>query len=585
MVMEILLQRLVFRKRRIDMARENKFEADEKGKMENIDKTSFGKWWQNAVIYQIYPRSFQDSNGDGIGDLQGIISRLDYLKTLGVDAVWLSPVCRSPQDDNGYDISDYQDIDPMFGTLKDMEELISEAGKRGIRIIMDLVLNHTSDEHFWFVEAKSGKENPYHDYYVWRDGEPKAPPNDMKACFGGSAWEWSPEAGQYYFHQFSVKQPDLNWDNPKVRQEIYQMIKWWMDKGVGGFRLDVIDQIAKVPDEKITNNGPMLHTYIRELSRETFQKGDLVTVGEAWGATPELAKLYSSPDNSEFSMVFQFEHIVLDQQEGKEKWDLAPLPFLKLKEILNQWQTSLYQCGWNSLFWDNHDLPRIVSRWGDDKRYRTESAKMLATLLHGMQGTPYIYQGEELGMTNVRYPIEEYRDIETLNLYRERMEAGYEKEDVMESIYAKSRDNARTPMQWDNGTHAGFTDGTPWMKVNPNYKEINAAAQVGVPGSVFAYYQRLVALRKEYPVLTDGRFLMLMEKDEQVFAYVRENEQCRLLVICNFFGNSVECALTEEWEQETLLIGNYEDREAGVLKPYEARMYLAYAENSRSVIS
>ena len=567
------------------MARENKFEADEKGKMENIDKTSFGKWWQNAVIYQIYPRSFQDSNGDGIGDLQGIISRLDYLKTLGVDAVWLSPVCRSPQDDNGYDISDYQDIDPMFGTLKDMEELISEAGKRGIRIIMDLVLNHTSDEHFWFVEAKSGKENPYHDYYVWRDGEPKAPPNDMKACFGGSAWEWSPEAGQYYFHQFSVKQPDLNWDNPKVRQEIYQMIKWWMDKGVGGFRLAVIDQIAKVPDEKITNNGPMLHTYIRELSRETFQKGDLVTVGEAWGATPELAKLYSSPDNSEFSMVFQFEHIVLDQQEGKEKWDLAPLPFLKLKEILNQWQTSLYQCGWNSLFWDNHDLPRIVSRWGDDKRYRTESAKMLATLLHGMQGTPYIYQGEELGMTNVRYPIEEYRDIETLNLYRERMEAGYEKEDVMESIYAKSRDNARTPMQWDNGTHAGFTDGTPWMKVNPNYKEINAAAQVGVPGSVFAYYQRLVALRKEYPVLTDGRFLMLMEKDEQVFAYVRENEQCRLLVICNFFGNSVECALTEEWEQETLLIGNYEDREAGVLKPYEARMYLAYAENSRSVIS
>ena len=567
------------------MARENKFEADEKGKMENIDKTSFGKWWQNAVIYQIYPRSFQDSNGDGIGDLQGIISRLDYLKTLGVDAVWLSPVCRSPQDDNGYDISDYQDIDPMFGTLKDMEELISEAGKRGIRIIMDLVLNHTSDEHFWFVEAKSGKENPYHDYYVWRDGEPKAPPNDMKACFGGSAWEWSPEAGQYYFHQFSVKQPDLNWDNPKVRQEIYQMIKWWMDKGVGGFRLDVIDQIAKVPDEKITNNGPMLHTYIRELSRETFQKGDLVTVGEAWGATPELAKLYSSPDNSEFSMVFQFEHIVLDQQEGKEKWDLAPLPFLKLKEILNQWQTSLYHCGWNSLLWDNHDLPRIVSRWGDDKRYRTESAKMLATLLHGMQGTPYIYQGEELGMTNVRYPIEEYRDIETLNLYRERMEAGYEKEDVMESIYAKSRDNARTPMQWDNGTHAGFTDGTPWMKVNPNYKEINAAAQVGVPGSVFAYYQRLVALRKEYPVLTDGRFLMLMEKDEQVFAYVRENEQCRLLVICNFFGNSVECALTEEWEQETLLIGNYEDREAGVLKPYEARMYLAYAENSRSVIS
>lgn len=550
---------------------------EEKGK-----ETAFRRWWQNAVIYQIYPRSFQDSNGDGIGDLQGIIRRLDYLETLGVDAVWLSPVCRSPQDDNGYDISDYQDIDPMFGTLEDMEQLIREAGKRGIRIIMDLVLNHTSDEHPWFIEAKSGRENPYHDYYVWRDGVPGTPPNDMKASFGGSAWEWSPEAGQYYFHQFSVKQPDLNWDNPKVRQEIYQMIHWWMEKGVGGFRLDVIDQIAKVPDERITNNGPMLHTYIRELSRETFQKGDLVTVGEAWGATPDLARLYSNPDGSEFSMVFQFEHILLDQQKGKEKWDLAPLPFLELKKILNQWQTSLYGCGWNSLFWDNHDLPRIVSRWGNDGRYRTESAKMLATLLHGMQGTPYIYQGEELGMTNVCYPIEEYRDIETLNAYRERIEAGYQKEDVMESIYAKSRDNARTPMQWDAGPYAGFTDGTPWMKVNPNYREIHAAAQVGVPGSVFEYYRSLVALRKEYPVLTDGRFYMLLEDDGQIFAYMRENEQCRLLVICNFFEDPAECALTKEWEQETLLLGNYENREKGVLKPYEARMYLSWKGTSDS---
>lgn len=556
--------------------------TDQNYKEDKMKGNAFRRWWQNAVIYQIYPRSFQDSNGDGIGDLQGIIRRLDYLKMLGVDAVWLSPVCRSPQDDNGYDISDYQDIDPMFGTLEDMEQLIQEAGKRGIRIIMDLVLNHTSDEHPWFIQAKSGRENPYHDYYVWRDGVPGTPPNDMKACFGGSAWEWSPEAGQYYFHQFSVRQPDLNWDNPKVRQEIYKMINWWMEKGVGGFRLDVIDQIAKVPDERITNNGPMLHTYIRELSRETFQKGDLVTVGETWGATPDLARLYSNPDGSEFSMVFQFEHILLDQQEGKEKWDLAPLPFLKLKEIFNQWQTSLYGCGWNSLFWDNHDLPRIVSRWGNDREYRTESAKMLATLLHGMQGTPYIYQGEELGMTNICYPIEEYRDIETLNMYRERIEAGYQKEDVMESIYAKSRDNARTPMQWDDGVNAGFTDGTPWMKVNPNYQNIHAAAQVGVPGSVFEYYRRLVALRKEYPVLTDGRFLMLLEEDEQIFAYVRENGQCRLLVICNFFENPVECTLAEEWERETLLIGNYEDREAGRLKPYEARMYLAWKETSDS---
>ncbi len=540
------------------------------------------KWWKDAVIYQIYPRSFQDSNGDGIGDLQGIIRRLDYLEALGVDAVWLSPVCKSPQDDNGYDISDYQDIDPMFGSLEDMEQLIAKAGEHGIRIIMDLVLNHTSDEHPWFLEAKSGKDNPYHDYYVWRDGEPGAPPNDMRACFGGSAWEWVPQLGQYYFHQFSVRQPDLNWDNPKVRQEIYEMIGWWMEKGVGGFRLDVIDQIAKAPDEKITGNGPMLHTYIRELSRETFQKGDLVTVGEAWGASPELAKLYSCPDGSEFSMVFQFEHIELDKQEGKQKWDLAPLPFLKLKEVLNRWQVSLYGCGWNSLFWDNHDLPRIVSRWGDDGKYRAESAKMLATLLHGMQGTPYIYQGEELGMTNVKYPIEDYRDIETRNMYRERVQAGYREEEVMASIYAKGRDNARTPMQWDGSENAGFTNGEPWIRVNPNYRDINAANQVGVPGSVFEYYRKLVALRKGYPVLTDGRFKLLLEEDEKVFAYLREDEGHRLLVLCNFFGEPAKCSLIASWEKETLLIGNYEDagagpgpEEAGILRPYEARMYLA----------
>ncbi|NBH72132.1 alpha-glucosidase [Clostridiaceae bacterium] len=537
------------------------------------------RWWQNAVIYQIYPRSFQDSNGDGIGDLQGIIRRLDYLERLGIDGIWLSPVCKSPQDDNGYDISDYQDIDPMFGSLSDMEQLIEEAKKRNIRIIMDLVLNHTSDEHPWFVEAKSGRDNPYHDYYVWRDGVEGIPPNEMRACFGGSAWQWVPEVGQYYFHQFSVRQPDLNWDNPKVRQEIYEMIRWWMDKGVGGFRLDVIDQIAKVPDKGITNNGPMLHTYIQELSRETFQKGDLVTVGEAWGATPELAKLYSSPDGREFSMVFQFEHINLDQQEGKEKWDLAPLPFLKLKEVLNQWQTGLYGCGWNSLFWDNHDLPRIVSRWGDDGKYREESAKMLATLLHGMQGTPYIYQGEELGMTNVKYSIEEYRDIETLNMYRERMGAGCKKEEVMASVYAKSRDNARTPMQWDGGEYAGFSGSTPWIRVNPNYQKINAASQVGVEGSVFEYYRRLVKLRKEHPVLIDGRFQLLLERDGQIFAYLRENGQSRLLVVCNFFGEPVKCGLAGEWDKAKLLIGNYEGagEEAGfseVLRPYEARMYL-----------
>lgn len=533
------------------------------------------KWWKNVVIYQIYPRSFQDSNGDGIGDLKGIIKRLDYLEKLGIGAIWLSPVYQSPQDDNGYDISDYQNIDPMFGTMEDMLLLIDEAKKHHIRIIMDLVLNHTSDEHDWFIQAKSSRDNPYHDYYVWRDGEPGVLPNDMKSVFCGPAWEWVPELGQYYFHQFSVKQPDLNWENPKVREELYRMIRWWMDRGVGGFRMDVIDQVAKEPDLGITVNGPKLHTFLREMSRETFQCGDLITVGEAWGADTERAKLYSAPDGSEFSMVFQFEHIGLDQQEGKEKWDLAPLSLGRLKQVLSRWQTELYGCGWNSLFWCNHDLPRIVSRWGNDGEYRAESAKMLATLLHGMQGTPYIYQGEELGMTNVRFPIEEYRDIETLNIYRERTEKGYPKEEIMKSIYAKGRDNARTPMQWDDSENAGFTDGTPWLRVNPNYREINAASQVGQAGSVFEYYRKLIALRREYPVLLDGRYRLLLEEDQNLFAYVRENETAELFVVCNFYGNTVSCLQASEWATGQLLISNYEKiADAQILQPYEARMYL-----------
>lgn len=531
-------------------------------------------WWKNSVIYQIYPRSFQDSNGDGIGDIRGIINRLDYLEDLGIDAVWLSPVCKSPQDDNGYDISDYQDIDPMFGTLADMEELIRRAGERGIRIIMDLVLNHTSDEHPWFLEAKKSRDNPYHDYYVWRDGTEGELPNDLRACFGGPAWQWVPELGQYYFHQFSVKQPDLNWENPGVRREIYDMILWWMDRGIGGFRLDVIDQIAKEPDLGITNNGPRLHEFIRELSRETFQKGDLITVGEAWGATPELARRYSNPDGSEFSMVFQFEHIGLDQQEGGSKWDLAPLPFQKLKDVLDKWQTELWGCGWNSLFWDNHDLPRIVSRWGNDGQYRVESAKMLAILLHGMQGTPYIYQGEELGMTNVRYEIGGYKDIETLNLYRERRELGYAHEEIMKSIYARSRDNARTPMQWDDSPQAGFTEGTPWLKVNPNYPEINAAGQMKDPQSIYSCYKQLVRLRKEHPVFVDGRFELLARESGQIFAYTRDDGKQRLLVVCNFSGEPADSGLAEEWKSMELLLGNYPDSQGDRLRPYEARMYL-----------
>ncbi|HJD01465.1 MAG TPA: alpha-glucosidase [Candidatus Mediterraneibacter excrementavium] len=537
-------------------------------------------WWKNAVVYQIYPKSFQDSNGDGIGDIKGIISRLDYLEELGIDAVWLSPVYCSPQDDNGYDISDYQDIDPMFGNLSDMEELIREAKKHNIRIVMDLVLNHTSDEHRWFQEAKKSKDNPYHDYYVWRDGVEGEYPNEMKAAFGGPAWEWVPEVNQYYFHQFSVKQPDLNWENPKVRREIYDMILWWMDKGVGGFRLDVIDQIAKEPDRMITNNGPRLHEFLQELSRETFQKGDLITVGEAWGATTEIAKLYSNPDGSEFSMVFQFEHMVMDQQEGKEKWDLAPLPFVRLKKCLAKWQNELYGKGWNSLFWDNHDLPRIVSRWGDDGKYRVESAKMLAVILHGMQGTPYVYQGEELGMTNVRFPdISDYKDIETLNLYRERLEGGYEKEDIMRSIYARSRDNARTPMQWSAGANAGFTTGTPWIAVNPNYTEINAEEERKDPDSVYHFYQKLIRLRKTHPVFVDGKFDLLLPEDERIFAYTRTDGMHQMLVCANFTGETAACPLDGKWKDAEMLIHNYredpawsDDGERIMLKPYEAVM-------------
>ena len=530
------------------------------------------KWWKHAVVYQIYPRSFQDSNGDGIGDLRGIIQRLDYLEELGIDAIWLSPVCKSPQDDNGYDISDYQDVDPRFGNLKDMETLIEEARKRNIRIILDLVLNHSSDEHRWFQEAKKSKDNPYHDYHVWRDGEEGMYPNDMKSVFGGPAWEWMPELRQYYFHQFSVKQPDLNWENPKVRQEIYDMILWWMKKGVGGFRLDVIDQIAKEPDLKITNNGPRLHEFIRELSRETFQKGDLITVGEAWGADIDRARLYSCPDGSEFSMVFQFEHIGLDQQEGKAKWDIAPLPFIKLKQVLAKWQKELHNCGWNSLFWNNHDLPRIVSRWGNEKEYRIESAKMLATLLHGMQGTPYIYQGEELGMTNVRFEdISDYQDIEIRNMYKARLAAGYKKEDIMESIYARGRDNARTPMQWSKEENAGFTSGTPWMKVNPNYTEINAEAELADENSIFYYYKRMIRLRKDHPVFADGEFELLLEEDEQIFAYTRSNADTKLLVCVNFSDKAAECPVLNDWENAETLIRNYpEECKNGQMRPYEA---------------
>ena len=534
-----------------------------------LDKSKHG-WWKSAVFYQIYPKSFQDTTGSGIGDLKGIISHLDYLEELGIDGIWLSPVCASPQVDNGYDISDYCAIDPMFGTMEDMEELIAAAKARGISIIFDLVLNHTSDQHRWFREALKGRDNPYHDFYVWRDGDGVSPPNDMCATFGGSAWTWVPHLGQYYFHQFAVEQPDLNWENPEMRRQLYKTIRFWVDKGVEGFRLDVIDQIAKEPDRKITANGPRLHEFLQELSREAFIEEGLVTVGEAWGADVERAKRFSAEDGSELSMVFQFEHICLDQTTW-EKWDFAPLPLVKLKDCYRRWQQGLHSEGWNSLFMNNHDLPRIVSRWGDDGNYRVESAKMLATMLHGMQGTPYIYQGEELGMTNIRLPLDDYVDLEIHNLYRDRTERGYSHEAVMESIYARGRDNARTPMQWTAEENAGFTTGKPWLKVNPNCAEINAAAALADRDSIYYYYKKLVELRKTYPVFRDGFFTLLCEEDERVFAYRRDTEQEHLLVVCNFTGTEAGFDWPEDFRQAKTLISNYPDHSCA-LRPYEAKM-------------
>ncbi|MBR5125998.1 MAG: alpha-glucosidase [Oscillospiraceae bacterium] len=535
-----------------------------------LNKKEWG-WWQSAVFYQIYPKSFQDTNGDGVGDLKGIISRLDYLAELGIDGIWMSPVCASPQVDNGYDISDYCAIDPMFGTMEDMEELIAQAKKRGISIILDLVLNHCSDQHRWFLEALKGKDNPYHDYFIWRDGDGVTPPNEMRATFGGSAWTWVPHLGQWYFHQFAVEQPDLNWENPAMRQELYEGIRFWVDKGVEGFRLDVIDQIGKDPELQVTGNGPRLHEYLRELSANAFLEPGIVSVGEAWGADPERAKLYSAYDCSELSMVFQFQHICLDQEPGKDKWDMIPLELPKLKACFENWQRELHGKGWNSLFFNNHDLPRIVSRWGNDGQYRVESAKMLATMLHGMQGTPYIFQGEELGMTNIRLPLEQYRDIETHNVYRERMDQGFAHEAVMASIYARSRDNARTPMQWTAGENAGFTDGTPWMPVNPNHDHIHAEAALADPDSVFHHYRKLIELRKTYNVFRDGEFTLLCPEDEKVFAYTRDTEEEHLLVVCNFTGETLDFDAPERFRGAEMLIGNYHS-ENEHLRPYEAVM-------------
>lgn len=521
-------------------------------------------WWKQAVIYQIYPRSFQDTNSDGIGDLPGIAARLDYLEKLGVDAIWLSPVYASPNDDNGYDISDYEAIGAEYGTMVDMDQLIESAQRRGIKIIMDLVVNHTSDEHHWFQEAKKSVNNPYHDYYVWRDV-----PNELESNFSGSAWTYVSEVDQYYLHLHSSKQPDLNWENPAVRQAIYEMMNFWLNKGIGGFRLDVIDLIGKQPEHLITKNGPRLHEFLKEMNQKTFGGYDVVTVGETWGATPEIAQLYSQEARQELSMVFQFEHINLDKQPGKRKWDLKALDPQELHQVFSKWQVELAGKGWNSLFWNNHDLPRIISRWGNDDRYRVESGKMLAIYLHFMQGTPYVYQGEEIGMIN--YPvesIEEVDDIESRRMYAERSKAGYTQTEILHSINAKGRDNARHPMQWDDSPNGGFTTGIPWLPLGDT-KTINAKAALADPDSIFYTYQKLIRLRKEWLVIVSGDYQAIPTKDTNVLAYLRTLGEQKLLVVVNFSGEPASFSLAD-YEIRDSLIHNYQKDLTDSLDPYEA---------------
>lgn len=537
------------------------------------------KWWHDSTIYQIYPKSFNDTTGNGSGDLKGIIEKLDYLQNLGIDMIWMSPVFKSPMDDNGYDISDYCEIAPEFGTMEDMDTLIAEAKKRGIGIVMDLVVNHTSDEHPWFLESKKSKDNPYRDFYVWREGKDGKEPNDVKSFFSGSAWQYDETTGEYYLHLFSKKQPDLNWDNPKVREEIYKMMNFWIAKGIAGFRMDVIELIGKDIDNGIIGNTDMTHYYIQEMNRETFGDKDLFTVGETGGVTIERAKLYSNPTRNELSTIFQFQHIGLDEQPGKSKWDLRTLDFVELKRTLSKWQTELGDEAWNSLFWNNHDQPRALSRWGNDKEHRVVCAKMMATVLHGMKGTPYIYQGEEMGMTNAYFTeLESYEDIETLNLYKERIEAGYKHEDIMHSLQVKGRDNSRTPMQWSKEENAGFTTGTPWLTVNANHTFINAEEVVADKDSIFYHYKKHVQLRKDEPAIVYGDYVLLDEEHPQIFAYNRIEGDTTLTVIANFTGEVVELSGTQSaahLQGEVLSTNygeatNYEGRTQ--LRPYEAVM-------------
>lgn len=556
-------------------------------------------WWKESVVYQIYPRSFYDSNGDGIGDLRGIIQKLDYLKELGIDVVWLCPVYKSPNDDNGYDVSDYRDIMDEFGTLTDWQELLAGLHERGIKLIMDLVVNHTSDEHPWFVEARKSKDNPYRDYYIWHPGKDGREPNNWASHFSGPAWQYDENTGEYYMHLFTKKQPDLNWENPKVRSEVYDLMRWWLDKGIDGFRMDVINMISKAPgfpdvpvrsadryqmDNRYFINGPRLLEFFQEMKQNVLSKYDILTVGETPSVTPQHAIDFTNEETGALSMVFQFQHMDVDADTsaGNTRATIKPWSLLDLKRIMTSWQKELENKGWNSVYLMNHDQPRAVSRFGDDGKYRVESAKMLATFTMLLQGTPYIYQGEEIGMTNVAFEtIEDYRDVETLNWYREQMELhGATPQDLMKIIHIKSRDNARTPLQWDDSENAGFTNGTPWIKVNLNYKSINVRDALADPDSIFYYYKKLIQLRRQNPVIVYGVYDLLLAEHEKIYAFTRTLQDKRLLVILNFTGETPSFAMPMDisYSQANLLIANYdadpaEDIHNISLRPYEARVY------------
>ena len=551
------------------------------------------RWWKESVVYQIYPRSFCDSNGDGIGDLNGITSKLDYLKELGVDVIWLSPVYKSPNDDNGYDISDYQDIMDEFGTMEDFDRMLATAHEKGIKIMMDLVVNHTSDEHKWFIESRKSTDNPYRDYYIWRPAkEDGSLPNNWGSCFSGPAWEYDKTTDMYFLHLFSKKQPDLNWDNPVVRQEVFDMMNWWLEKGVDGFRMDVISLISKeqpeLPDKEpgingyatfnVSANGPHVHEYLQEMRQKALNNADTITVGECSGVTLEEAKKYARSDEKELNMVFQFEHLDVDSDEKAGKWTTRKMDLRDLKKILTRWQKGLQDIAWNSLYWENHDQPRSVSRFGNDSdEYREISAKMLATCIHMMQGTPYVYQGEELGMTNCPFnTLENFRDLESINAFHELTEQGkMTEEEMMAAIGYKGRDNARTPMQWDDSANAGFSgaDATPWIMVNPNYTKINAKDQVSREDSVFKYYQKLIKLRHESDLIVYGTYDLILDDDKDIYAYIRTLGDEKLIVYCNFSENTREVELPEEFTDGKILISNYNDAKVSekiTLRPYEA---------------